>query len=213
MAVAPSTRNAAGNARGRRTRQALITSAAQLLEEGGVAALTMNAVADRAGVTRKAVYLHFANRGELISAVFQYVADNAGFRDSLESVWRTATSLDALDEWARHLSRYHTRMLAVDRALVRARDIDPDADAYYQRVIAGKLESCRRLAGWLHTDGVLGDAWDVRSATDMLYALISSDLIGALVEDRGWSQRKLAKHLAGLFRATFTKAADEADQS
>jgi AcrR family transcriptional regulator len=199
------TRSVVGNARGRRTRQALVSSAADILRESGVAALTMNAVVERAGVTRKAVYLHFANRGELLAAVFQHVAERAGFEQSLEAVWRAPSAREALDEWARHLARYHTKMLAADRALVRARDRDPDADAYYRRVIAGKRESSRRLAEWLQADGVLNDGWDVRSAADMLYALISSELIGALVEDRGWSQRKLATQLAHLFRATFTE--------
>ena len=37
----------------------------------------------------------------------------------------------------------------------------------------------------------------------MLFALISSDLIEALLVDRRWSRNRLATHLALLFRATF----------
>jgi hypothetical protein len=37
----------------------------------------------------------------------------------------------------------------------------------------------------------------------MLFALISSDMIEALIVDRRWSRRRLAKHLALLFRSTF----------
>ncbi|HEX8860540.1 MAG TPA: hypothetical protein VGC06_15905 [Actinomycetes bacterium] len=37
----------------------------------------------------------------------------------------------------------------------------------------------------------------------MLFALISSDVVEALLEDRGWSKRRLADHLGRLFRSTF----------
>src|SRR5688572_23279920 len=50
------------NSRSRRTRSALLSAARDLLEEGGAEALTMSSVAERAGVTRRAVYLHFGVR-------------------------------------------------------------------------------------------------------------------------------------------------------
>ena len=62
------------NARSRRTRTALLASTRAILEEQGFEALTMTAVADRAGVTRRAVYMHFASRAELLGALFDYVA-------------------------------------------------------------------------------------------------------------------------------------------
>jgi hypothetical protein len=37
----------------------------------------------------------------------------------------------------------------------------------------------------------------------MLVALISSDMIEALIVDRRWSLQRLAQHLALLFRSTF----------
>jgi hypothetical protein len=40
----------------------------------------------------------------------------------------------------------------------------------------------------------------------MLFALVSSDGVEALLVDRRWSRRKLAEHLSRLFRATFVAA-------
>jgi hypothetical protein len=37
----------------------------------------------------------------------------------------------------------------------------------------------------------------------MLFALVSTDLIEALIADRRWSRQRLAKQLALLFRSTF----------
>ena len=52
-------------------RDALLTAAAAILAERSVDAVTMEAVAERAGVSRPLVYKHFANRGELLAAVYQ----------------------------------------------------------------------------------------------------------------------------------------------
>jgi AcrR family transcriptional regulator len=51
------------------TRDALIAAAAGLLEEGGVAAVTLREVGRRAGVSHNAPYKHFADKEDLLAAV------------------------------------------------------------------------------------------------------------------------------------------------
>jgi AcrR family transcriptional regulator len=201
--MASSTITQPGNARSRRTRAALLAAAHAILEEQGFEALTMTAVAQRAEVTRRAVYMHFPTRAELVGALFDHVADVEGLADSLRGVREAGDAVTALDRWAAHLARYHPRLLAVDRALQRVWRHDPDAAAHRKRVVAEKLANCRRLARGLDDEGRLARAWTTESASDMLFALISSDMIEALIVDRRWSRQRLAKHLALLFRSTF----------
>lgn len=191
------------NARSRRTRAALLAAARSLLESQGLEALTMTALADRAGVTRRAAYLHFSSRTELLGALFDYVAETEGLAQSMQRVWEAPDAVHALDQWAEHLARYHPRLLDVDRAVQQVWRHDPDAAAHRKRVVTEKLANCRRLAGWLHAEGRLADAWTVAAATDMLFALISSDMIEALLVDRRWSRQRLADHLALMFRSSF----------
>jgi AcrR family transcriptional regulator len=194
------------NARSRRTRAALLGAAHAILEERGFEALTMTAVADRAGVTRRAVYMHFPSRAELVGALFDYVAGVEGLAASLHGVWEAPDAVAALDAWAAHLARYHPRLLAVDRALQRVWRTDPDAAVHRGRVVAEKLSNCRRLAGRLDDEGRLASGWSRESASDMLFALVSSDMIEALIVDRRWPRRRLAEHLALMFRSTFVAA-------
>lgn len=194
------------NARSRRTRESLLAAARTILEADGFHALTMTAVADRAGVTRRAAYMHFGSRAELIGALFDHVASVEGLDESLQSVWAAPDALSALDEWAAHLARYHPRLLAVDRALRSVWRLDPEAAGYRRRVVDEQLANCRRLARRLRDEGRLADYWTIASASDMLYALISSDLVEALLVDRRWSERRLAEALAALFRSTFVGA-------
>jgi AcrR family transcriptional regulator len=189
-------------ARSRRTRAALLAAARGILEEQGFEALSMTAIAERAGVTRRAAYLHFTARAEVVGALFDYIAEEEGLQESLQSVWTAPDGATALDRWAEHLARYHPKLLAVDRALQRVRHHDSDAAAHYARVVSEQLDNCHRLVRRLKQDGRLADPWTVASARDMLFALISSDLIGALTEDRNWSRQRLASHLSILFRST-----------
>lgn len=197
------TTSSPGNARSRRTRAALLTAAHDILKEQGFEALTLTAVAERAGVTRRALYLHFPARAELIGAIYDHVAQAEGLAESLEQCWKAPAGAVALDRWASHLARYHTRMLAVDRAVQRTGRDDPDAGVHRARVAAEKLANCRRLARRLADEGTLASGWTAESAADMLYALSTSDLIEALTVDRRWSRQRLASHLALLFRSTF----------
>lgn len=192
------------NARSRRTRASLLAAARTILDEKGFEALTTTAVADRAGVTRRAVYLHFASRSELIGALFDHVAATEGLEQSMRKVRQAPDALNALDEWAAHLAHYHPRVLAVDRAMQRVWHTDADAAAHRNRVVAEKLSNCQELATRLAEEGHLASGWSITSASDMLYALISSDMIEALLIDRRWSKERLAAHLALLFRSTFT---------
>ena len=52
-------------------RDALLDAAAELLATSDVEAVSMEAVAERAGVSRPLVYKHFGNRSELLAAVYQ----------------------------------------------------------------------------------------------------------------------------------------------
>jgi AcrR family transcriptional regulator len=195
--------NAQPNARGRQTRERLMTAARAILTDEGFEALTMSMLAERAGITRRGVYSHFESRAQVIAALFDHVAESEGLSASLERVWEAPNALLALEEWARHLARYHPRVIAVDRAVNRVRHEDADAERHWKRVRRAKLANCRRLAEWLRREKQIAPHWTVDSATDLLYALISSDVIEALLVDRGWSRAELAAGLSTLLRSTF----------
>lgn len=191
------------NARSRRTRAALMGAARQILEEHGFDALTMSALARRAGVTRRAVYLHFESRADVVDALFAYIAETEDLHGSVDRVWAAPDSIAALDEWAQHFTRYHSKVLPVDRAVHRVHHADPDVSQHRRKILAAKTANCRRIAEWLERDGCLAEPWTVGTATDMLLALATSDVLETLLADRRWSKRQIAAHYAALLRSTF----------
>ena len=62
------------------TRRALLDAAADLLDSGGLDAVTLRAVGARAGVTRGAPYRHFPDKESLLIAVGKQVWDMLGDR-------------------------------------------------------------------------------------------------------------------------------------
>ena len=69
-------------------RRALLEEAVRTIRADGAAALTLRAVGARLGVSRTALYRHFADKSALLNAVAE-----EGFRhlgDALERVWATA---------------------------------------------------------------------------------------------------------------------------
>jgi AcrR family transcriptional regulator len=191
------------NARSRRTGAALLRAARELIEQDGFAALTMAAVAERAGVSRRAVYLHFATRTELLGALYRSLGETDDLASSLQAVWDCPDAVAALTEWAEHIARSHPRILGVLRAVERARYGDPDAAELWQTAQGNWLKGCRRLMRWLADDGRLAPQWTADTAADMMWALMSIDVLDRLLNERRWSRRRVAEHLAALFQVTF----------
>ncbi|WP_162606662.1 TetR/AcrR family transcriptional regulator [Jiangella asiatica] len=191
------------NARSRRTHQALLVAARELIEQDGLAALTMTTVAERAGVSRRATYLHFASRTDLILALYRHLGETERLGESLQAVWDSPDAVSAVAEWAAHIARAHPRILAVSRAVESARHDDPGAAAMWEYTMSNWLRGCTRLVAWLERDGVLHPGLTVRTAADLLWGLMSWDLLERLIVDRGWSADEFADRLEALLTATF----------
>jgi AcrR family transcriptional regulator len=191
------------NARSRRSRAALLDATRALISEGGFDALTMAAVADRADISRRAVYLHFATRAELVTALFSRLGETEDIGASLQRVWDSPDAVAALAEWGRHLARTHPKILPVMLAAERARHVDPEAADLWQAGQHRWLTGARRLADGLAREERLAQPWTPATAADMIWALMSPDLLNRLLHERRWSPRRIGDHLAALLTSTF----------
>ena len=88
------------------TREALISAAARLLDQGGPAAVTLRAVAKAVGLSHNAPYKHFHDKEDLLAAIASRelsrpgaVADAPGESDPAQTLRRMA---QAYVDWAQH---------------------------------------------------------------------------------------------------------------
>jgi AcrR family transcriptional regulator len=195
------------NARSRRTSAALLRAARDLIEQDGFAALTMAAVAERAGVSRRGAYLHFTSRTDLLRALYAYLGETESLGASLQAVWDSPDAAAALTKWAEHIARAHPRILGVVRAVEHSRYDDADAARLWRTGQGNWLRGCRRLMRWLADEGRLAPRWTVDTAADMMWALMSIDVLDRLHNERRWPSRRITDQLAALFHATFVSDA------
>lgn len=163
----------------------------------------MAAVAQRAGVSRRAVYLHFTSRSDLFTALYDYVNEVEDVEGRFAPISSAPDAVTALEEFARLHAAFMPRVLAVSRAVERVAHADPDAARHWEAAMYWRLESNRALIRRLDDEGMLAPHWTVDSATDMLLALISNGVCETLLVDRDWSPERIGAHMAHVLRAAF----------
>ncbi|MCJ8148630.1 TetR family transcriptional regulator [Shinella sedimenti] len=159
--------------RAKETREQILLSAEKVFYEKGVAHASMEDVARAAGVTRGAIYWHFANRADLVLELYNSLpmpqeeliareleAENADVFGVLERVGREWLELLAADE---HRQRILSILLRCDHtgefSVISERQNDLD-DEHMQVLEAAFAKA--------EGQGKLGSTWTPRSAASML---------------------------------------------
>lgn len=195
------------NERSRRTRQAILDAVWELLEERGADQLSMASIAQKAGVSRRAIYLHFASRGELLIALHSHIDEALDLDASLRPIREAPDAARALDEFAAHLARYHPQFVKIELALDQARRSDPDVAALWEHGSRIWHEGCLELTAWLEREDRLAEPWTIETAADLLWTFMTAHVIEHLTTNRGWSHDEYAQRLAIILRRTLVRPA------
>jgi len=144
----------------------IITAGRELLEDGGPAGLTMQAVASRVGVRAPSLYKRFRDRDALVSAVAAAAVDDLGARlesvgsglprladayrafahehpEAFRLIFTASAPVEALDRAAAPVLRAARELVGDDRALDAARLITAWATGFLQMELTGAF----RLGG------------------------------------------------------------------
>jgi len=141
---------------GRAIVDALLDAASSLLAAQGLAGMTTNAVAERAGVSVGSLYQYFPNKQALVSAVSDRL--NAALVAEVERIVATDATADAqLDALVALLCSSGVGDLAVRRALLRDVPrgwVESGVESSERRVVTALAPLARRLAPSLAADQV-----------------------------------------------------------
>lgn len=183
------------------TRERILEAARALVETEG-AAVAMEQIAERAGVSRRAVYDHFSSRTDLLVDLAAHVDETGELAKRARSVWDSKTGEEALEAFVSLNAAYNPEIDAIARAFERARDVDPAADAAWEDRMKGRRRVCHRLARWLEEDGSLAKGTSTRTASDLIWALTNIPLWRELTVDRGWSDIRYERYIGAILRRT-----------
>jgi AcrR family transcriptional regulator len=185
------------------TRLAILQAARELFERDGYAATKVSAVAKRAGVAEKTVYLAFETKPGLLRGVWNRalrgdddeipVAQKEWFLEVLSADDpRQVLELNARN--ARRLKSHIGPLGGVFRAAAAA---EPEIRAFWdERVQRDFRDNQRMVVQRLAKLAALREGLAIDRAADMLWTLNHPDNWMHLVEDRGWTPEEYERWLA-----------------
>jgi AcrR family transcriptional regulator len=185
------------------SRLRILDAALKLITKRGEAGVTMAEIAKVARVSRQAVYLNFADRGDLLIALVRYVDEKRGLAQEIQKIVDAPTGLEALREIVSLQARMNPGVWAIARAMDAVRRTDEAVERSWQDRLESRLEGCRALVSRLVSEGVLRKA-DAAAAADILWSVTSLRTWEDLVLQRGWTAAQYEERVYTLLLSTLT---------
>lgn len=187
------------------TRVRILEATWRLMVERCGQGVRMSDIAAGAGVSRQALYLHFASRAELLVATTQYGDRVRGLGERLQR-WRAATEgEELLDTYVEFWGNYVPEIYGIARALLAARETDEAAAIAWNERMEAVRGGCRTTIEALHRDGRLAPEWSVDTATDLFWTLLSIRNWEQFTTECGWSTNQYVERIQTLARHTFVR--------
>jgi len=190
------------------TRIAILNAARALFEEQGYHGAGLEAVAKRAGVSRQAIYLHFASKADLLTALHAriYETDVVPALDRYP-VWTASTALEGLDALIAVDAEVASKVWRIHEALVVARRHHDEVDETLRPREAERYSELERLGRWLRKEGDLPTHMRVGTFADIMWGLTSLGTFHNLVIERGWSPARFVAWVRQTMRAQLAATA------
>lgn len=144
-----------------------------MLEEGGGAPITIKQVAERAGLSRQAIYLHFDDLTHLLLDLSREVDTGTRTAELQASIDQAATAREALRNAVRVQAYIKPRLHALITALDVLRRSDPAAQAAYAERDEARYRRVVDVVQRLEAEGQLAPEWDVERAAKLAWAMMS----------------------------------------
>lgn len=183
------------------TRRRILDATRTLLEQAAGVPVSMREIAAAAGVTRQLLYLHFANRAELLLEVSRDADVAARTAKRQARVDDAPDGVSALREAVALQGVIKPKIHAVAQAVDRLRRVDADAAAVWAERENARLGRCTAVISRLATESRLRAEWNVPTAARLLWSATSLRAWEELVVDQSWSTRAWVKHTTQMLEA------------
>jgi AcrR family transcriptional regulator len=187
------------------TRTRILEATVRMLEERGGRGVRMGDIATAAGISRQAVYLHFASRAELLVAATRYLDEVLDVDRRLAPSRAANTGVERLALYIECWGHYMPDIYGIAKALLLAQDTDDAAAAAWKDRMLAMRDGCRAAIEALHADGTLAPEWMPRAATDALWAMLSVQNWENLTVECGWSTRQYVNRMKILANRAFVE--------
>lgn len=190
------------------TRTRILEATVRTLEASGGRGVRMGDIAKESGISRQAVYLHFASRTDLLVAATRYLDEKLDADTRLAPSRAATTGVERLRFYIESWGNYIPEIYGVAKALMMAQDVDEAAATAWRDRMLAMRDGCRAAIDALHADENLAPGWTRRSATDALWTMLLVPNWEALTIDCGWSTKQYISRMKTLAERTFVGRKD-----
>jgi AcrR family transcriptional regulator len=187
------------------SRLRILDAALALITRRGDASVTMAEIARAARVSRQAVYLHYADRAELLLALVRHLDDKLELPAHIQRIRQAGSGVAAIEAMVRLQVRLNPSIWAVARAFDAVRRTDPAAERSWQDRLSHRLHGCRAVIARLKAEGRLRRGVRPDEAADMLWAFTSLRTWEDFVLERRWSAARYQKWITAVLLEALTK--------
>jgi AcrR family transcriptional regulator len=194
------------------TLQAILAAARALFVERGYDAMTMQEVADRAGVALDTVYEVVGRKPLLARLLVETAISNADEavpaeqRDYVRRIRAAPSARAKLTIYAAAVVDIHGRLAPLVQALRVASSRHPDLATMWREISDRRARNMRLLAAEVIASGEARRGLDLDRIADVLWALADPELYLLLIDQRGWSPEAVESWLADAWIRTLLEA-------
>ncbi len=191
------------------TRQRILNATARWLESHSGQQLTMSMIASECGLSRQAIYLHFADRTELLLEVSRQVDAAARTPERQRRIDDAESSREALRESVSVQAEIKPQLRGIATALDILRRSDAAAAAAWEEREHARLRRCRAIIRRLHQENQLASRYSVADAAQLLWAVTSQRVWDDLVIDQNWTSARYRTRLIQLVEDALLEGPNE----
>ena len=180
-------------ARALETRRAIVDAARESFVARGYVATSVDAIAERAGVSRALVFATFGGKAALLKAAYDSAFGEGDERTPLRRRPEAQPVLAERDS-RRYLAAYvdliagiFARVALVHEVVRAAAPSDPEVARVWDAIGEERLAGSRRIVGHVGERGGLRPDVDPATTADIIWILNDPGLYHMLVHRRGWT--------------------------
>ncbi len=177
------------------TRTKILSSALTLTRRRGGADISLGEIARTARVSRQAIYLHFADRADLLLALIRYVDEKRQLSEKLRRIDEAPSGIAAMHEMSALQASDNPTLWPIARVFDAVRRSDPAVERSWQDRLDYRLKLCRSIVARLKAENALRLDLDPALAADLLWTITSLRMWEDLVLQRDWTADQYQQHV------------------
>ena len=185
------------------TRTRILASTWKLMEERLGINVKMSDIAKDVGISRQAVYLHFASRTELMLATVQYVDEIKNVNERIVQILQAQNAREQLEAFMQFWGNYIPEIHGLAKALLNTRDTDEAAASAWDSCMAHLWGMSQKVVESLHEEGLLVEHLQPEPAAELFWALVSIQNWEQLIRDCNWSTEQYIEQMTHMLKRTF----------